>query len=287
MNKILNSKSIAVISIAVAGLFVSFAFLQEDRVDAEIFVEQNGIAKAVIIDQLSDEIPNEFFQQKATGYLEEAGYKVDIITTKDITVDFYKNLPKMNYDYVVIRTHGATDDTNSDVVLFTGEKYTESKYTIEQLSGYVKRATPLLELSFQVLSSEESKWVQVNDTYKVLRTTAKPVDNSKNEFFAISSKLVDEQMVGKFQDTIFLLGGCSTLANPSMAEALVKRGASTVVGWSDTIGAWDNDMILLQLLEETLINEMKIDNAVELIMQKNDFMRDRVYNGILTSYSLS
>jgi len=37
---------------------------------------------AAIIDQLNDLIPNKRYQQKALGYLEDAGYDVDIYTTK-------------------------------------------------------------------------------------------------------------------------------------------------------------------------------------------------------------
>ena len=40
---------------------------------------QDKILRAVIIDQLSEEIPNENFQKKAIKIFEDAGYKVDLV----------------------------------------------------------------------------------------------------------------------------------------------------------------------------------------------------------------
>jgi len=51
------------------------------------------IKKAVIIDQLYQDFPNESFQQNATKLLTDGGYEVDLFTTADITIDFYKELP--------------------------------------------------------------------------------------------------------------------------------------------------------------------------------------------------
>jgi len=79
---------------------------------------------AAIIDQLHDSIPNESFQQKAQQHLENAGYDVDIYTTQDITVDFYKKLPSMNYKFIYIRTHSlGVQELQNSTFLFTGEKY--------------------------------------------------------------------------------------------------------------------------------------------------------------------
>ena len=131
---------------------------------------------------------------------------MDIFTTESVTVDFYKKLPTMNYQYVVVRTHGASEKSgDKSITLFTGERYTEEKYIQEQLFGHVKKATPLLERFYQSSSHEPSDWVQVNDTYRYLRTPANTFDDTKDAYFAISPKFVKESMVGKFAGTIFLL----------------------------------------------------------------------------------
>lgn len=228
----------------------------------------NGPPKALIIDQLYDEMPNNIFHTKATQFLETAGYTVDIVTTQNVTVDFYKELPKMNYKYVVVRTHGA--EKTNDVVLFTGEKYSEEKYIHEQLLGQVKKAAPLLERAFHVSNDDGSEWIIVNETTRYKVTRANPITESSNEYFAISSDLVRHGMKGKFDDTIFLLGGCNTLSNPSLAKSLTDRGASLVVGWDDTVSNSDNDSALLFFLEKSLVEKTEYEQVLkDLLEYKN------------------
>lgn len=254
--------------VVVAAIGASIFLLQEG--DAQ-YNTYTGPPKALIIDQLYDDMPNKYFHEKATEYLEMGGYETDIVTTKDITVDFYKELPKMNYKYIVIRTHGA--ETIEDVVLFTGERYNEENYISEQLFGQVKKAAPLLEVAYQVIDDGgSSQWIIINETHKYLKTPAKRTATAKNEFFAISPLLVSQAMKGKFDDTVFLLGGCNTLSNPSLAKALIGRGASVVVGWDNTVGNYDNDRVLLETLRNTFEKNMEVNEAVNSIRLQYDNM---------------
>ena len=250
-------------SIVAVTFVVSILLIQNG--DAENLV-YDGPPKAAIIDQLYDEMPNEIFHQRATEYLEAAGYEVDIFTTKDVTVDFYKNLPTMNYKLVVIRTHGTETNSGDDVVLFTGERYTDDKYITEQLLGQVKKATPLLEIIYRANDNSSSEWIIVNDTYRYLKSPADQSERAQNEFFAISPKLV-ESMNGKFQDTIFILGGCDTMSNPSMSNALIEKGSSGVFGWDDTVGSTDNDNFILFFLRFHLVEGYAIDQTMEKIQK--------------------
>lgn len=221
-----------------------------------------GPPRAVIIDQLNDELPNAFFHQKATEYLETAGYKVDIVTTKDVTVDFYKNLPEMNYKIVVVRTHGADNSQGNTVVLFTGEKYQEEKYITEQLFGQVTKAAPILEVAYKPADDNESNWVIVNDTYRYLKSSALKEEKADDAYFAISPKLVSDSMNGRFDGTIFVLGGCNTLTNPSLSNSLLKRGASAVIGWDNKVGNTDNDGAILFFLDSYLVQGLDIEKSL-------------------------
>jgi len=199
---------------------------------------------AVIIDQLHDTIPNVYFQEKATQYLELAGYQVDITTTQDITVDFYKNLPSMNYKYIVIRTHGLEDtENNKATYLFTGEKYDINKYISEQLSGQLGKGAPIYE---------QERYL-IEDDINALE---------ESMYFLVGSKWVDELMVGDFPDSVILIGGCESLRNKDLATSLIMRGASDVIGWDRTIGSIENDRIMLAFLEKTLVDNEKIEDAV-------------------------
>ena len=199
---------------------------------------------AVIIDQLHDTIPNVYFQEKATQYLELAGYEVDITTTQDITVDFYKNLPSMNYKYIVIRTHGLEDtENNKATYLFTGEKYDINKYISEQLSGQLGKGAPIYE---------QERYL-IEDDINALE---------ESMYFLVGSKWVDELMVGDFPDSVILIGGCESLRNKDLATSLIMRGASEVIGWDRTIGSIENDRIMLAFLEKTLVDNEKIEDVV-------------------------
>jgi hypothetical protein len=280
-SKIINVKTLVVLSIAIATLFVSISFLQEEKVDAQN-LETNAIPKAAIIDQLSEEIKNDYFTQVGVSYLEIAGYSVDVYTTNDVTIDLFKRLPEMGYKIVIVRTHGTADTNNQKSLLFTGERYSEDKYPSEQLLGQVERATPVLELTYE--PDYEREWTVFNDTYRILKSPAKVTDNTQDEYFAIGSKFVDEQMRGKFPDTIFLLGGCNTGKNPSLAESLIARGASYVVGWDDTVGAYENDAVMLEIISTAFINKGDFAQTVESVRdQYNQY--EHPFDGKLVYFS--
>ena len=96
-----------------------------------------------------------------------------------------------------------------------------------------------------------------------MTTVANPVKEAKDEYFAISSDLVNHAMNGRFDDTIFLLGGCNTLSNPSLAKSLTDRGASLVLGWDNTVSNGDNDFALLSFLRGTLQEDSNTKQALK------------------------
>ena len=262
-----NAKIIVPIFVLVFVIF-AISSLHNDGITTQELENQDKIPRAVIIDQLYEEIPNENFQKKAIEIFEEAGYDVDLVAGQNVTVDFYKNLPSMNYKYIVLRSHAiAKQNSDSPVILFTGEKYSTEQYITEQLFGHIMRAAPLGTREFNAEVPQDN-WVTVNSTYRYYEQPAKFESYAENEFFAISPKLVDELMVGQFPSSTILLGGCSTLSNPSMAKSLIKRGASEIVGWDDLVGSLENDRALLAVLEETVTNNVKVEDAVNSHMEK-------------------
>ncbi len=200
--------------------------------------------RAVIIDQIHDDIPNYKLQTDATRMLEDAGYQVDLYTTKDITVDFYKKLPSMNYHFILIRTHGGEGNPDEEYPtrLFTGEKYDAGKYTLDQISGQVGYGEPYYA-----------------GYEKELEKRKENPDDGK--YFTIGSKLVKEGMVGTFPDSIIIVGGCQTARSHDLMESLINRGASHVLGWDSTIIARDNDKAMSMLLEDLLVNKVTLFDA--------------------------
>ena len=221
------------------------------------------VTKAAIIDQLYHDKPNEYYQQRTLQYLEEAGYEVDIFITEDITVDFYKNLPSKNYEFIVIRTHSIASGTvEPSPSLLTGEIYSEKKYIREQLFGQVGKAVPFLFTELEEIGS----LVLSNQTY-----------------FTVGSNYVDKIMEGQFPGSIIILGGCDTSSDPLLAESLLSRGASAVIGWDGLITSYDNDRAIIGLLNAILENDVEAKTAVESIMK--DFNYNSKYTPKLQYYS--
>jgi hypothetical protein len=265
MKKIFFGLGIVLVSVIAVGGTI-FAYNVSEPI--EEVTSQNQIPKAAIIDQLYSDIPNENFHELAIEYLEGAGYEVDIFNTEQVTVDFYKKLPSMNYDFVIIRSHGAADKTDQDsVTLFTGEKYQEDKYISEQLFGHAKRVTPVYAVTYDT-TEDNSEWVIVNDTYRERSSPVNIDASSSEEYFAITPKLIDQAMEGKFSGTTFVLAGCSTMKSSSMAESLVRLGASEVVGWDGDVVSAQNDMVVLGLLEELFVSKVTMSEAIDSVMDK-------------------
>jgi len=206
--------------------------------------------KAVILDQLNNDLPNYFFQDRAQEYLELAGYTVDLFTTDDLTVEFYKNLPTMDYDFIIFRTHGAGGGYLESSFLFTGEPYSQTKYVQEQIFEQIRPGVPIVDYEHEIVDADKIGEVEYD------------------MFFTIGSEMIDDLMVGEFQDTVILIGGCDALRNTDLSEALLRRGASNVIGWNGIISSVVNDRAMLVFLEELLINEVKINDAIKSVSDK-------------------
>jgi len=91
----------------------------------QTFQLQAGIIdQAVIVEGFNPDFAN-----PVTNILEEAGYIVDYYKGEEVTVEFYKNLPKYGYSIIIIRTHSRPTG------ICTGEQYEKTKHVSEQLNG--------------------------------------------------------------------------------------------------------------------------------------------------------
>jgi hypothetical protein len=177
---------------------------------------------------------------------EDAGYEVDLVVTDDITVDFYKELPTMDYEFIVLRSHSlAIYGDKPSSWIFTGEKYDSGRYTQEQLYGILSPGVPFRQGQISHMTQGDAKGERL---------------------FMLGSKMIDEMMTGQFPGTHIILGGCDTLSHGFLAEALVKRGASSVVGWNGLVELSDNDAVMLSLLDAIFNENLEMDDAVEKVM---------------------
>jgi hypothetical protein len=212
--------------------------------------------KAALVDQIALTNPNPDFTGQALAYLKEAGFSVDVYAGEEITIEFYRTLPAKGYKLILIRTH-STNILNEKipggpVFLFTSEIYDKSRYVKEQLANRIGRA--------KLLYDEDS-----------------PL------YFAIVSGFVRHDMVGRFDDTLIIIGGCQSLGTPDLAQAFIDRGAAAVVGWNEWVDLSHNDEALLHLLRGLTREKLTLEQAVRKTM--NEIGSDPAYESILTYLS--
>ncbi len=170
MNKvsILSITLLASITLAIPNVYAEeggffdwlmnlFGWSEENEpVTSEIVTEDettSKIRKAAIIDQLDRDLPNPHYQNKTMSYFIQAGYDVDLYTTEDITVDFYNELPSMDYEFIVFRTHSlAIYGKNLSEWIFSGEKYSNKVHISETLSGQLSPGVPFIVTDDQTIS---------------------------------------------------------------------------------------------------------------------------------------
>lgn len=204
--------------------------------------------RAAIIDQVGLTYPNPRFVELATAMLEAAGYQVDVYAGREITVEFYKNLATRGYRLVVFRTHSSDVGPTREIGLFTSEVYREDRWVVEQLRGRLAYGHTIPEAGGPA-------------------------------YFAVVPAFVEKEMRGRFDDALLIIGGCESLATPQLAQAFLKRGASMVVGWDNTVDVSYNDQAILRLLLAVVGEKASVPEAIRRTMI--EIGPDPVYNSRL------
>ncbi len=204
----------------------------------------SGPPRAVIVDQLALTQPNPDFAEAATKTLEQAGYTVDYYPGEEVTVDFYRSLPTLGYDLVILRAHSGLiqeEGREQDAFLFTSEPYGQTKHLKEQ------EARRLIVGAYRTDYPEDGS-IELRDLPR---------------YFGVPAEFIESSMEGSFDGATVIVMGCSGLASDSLAQALVERGAKDVVSWDGLVSAEHTDTVTERLLELVVLNGLSIEEAVE------------------------
>jgi hypothetical protein len=225
--------------------------------------------RAAIVDQLGLNEPDAEFVQSARSTLEQAGYTVDYYPPEQVTVDFYRSLPKQKYSLIVFRVHIARFDEASltmddpqrrqamidafgqSVFLFTSEQYDSSKYSDDRQN---------LRL-FQVRNLTGT-----GDT----------------RYFGITPHFIVDSMQGDFSKTVVLLMGCDGLLFDGTAKAFVDKGAQAVVGWNSLVSGPHTDRATESLLQKLVPQKLSLGEAVK--RTNSEVTPEPAYNNALKIY---
>lgn len=198
-------------------------------------------AKAAIIDQLYLIESNPIFIAEATAILESYGFAVDLWQGEDITVEFYRELPKRDYKLIVLRVHSglllileeSKVEPLEKTYLFTGEKYTTTKYISEQLTDKVSNA----------LMSEDYPLV-----------------------FAVNSEFIRKDGKGNFDNTAVIVMGCESYYLDDMTAAFIDKEASVYIGWNTIVSLEYVDKATLDLLDNLCTDNMTVAKGIAKTM---------------------
>jgi hypothetical protein len=193
---------------------------------------------AAIIDQLSVLNSNQTFLKQTTQELEDYGFEVDLYQGEEITIDFYRSLPQMDYKLIIFRAHSGLLSGEEGVVeittLFTNEAYSETKHVKEQLANRVAKAR---------------------------------IDTKHPMVFSIKDSFVTKSMEGDFNDTVIIMMGCSCIAINDLAQAFIDKGASSYLAWHATVGLGYVDQATQYLLQQLCGERATVAEAVHNTME--------------------
>ena len=210
-------------------------------------------ARAAIIDQLYTLQPNPAFIHETTQKLEDFGFEVDVYRGNDVTVALYRKLPTYGYKLIIFRVHsgllGVDPRVTNRTWLFTAEPYSKTRHVTEQLTDQVTYAK----------TRDDAPWI-----------------------FAISAKFISWSMEGQFANTAIIMMGCDCLHFKDLAQAFIRKGASTYIAWDVSVILGYVDDATTTLIEKLCSEELTIAAAVAQTMDEKG--PDPDYGAVLKYY---
>jgi hypothetical protein len=193
--------------------------------------------RAAIVDQVSENDPNNTFCTTVTNLLTDAGFNVSYFNWENVTVPFYEYLLEGgNYGIIIFRVHSALEVSAPILDFFTSEEYSPIK--LDQYSNY----RGLLDLAEYLVP---------------LGQTQEP----GKYYFAITPSFVER--FGNFHQSIIIAMGCSGLNVSSMAQAFIDKGAKAYIGWTNIVLPNHTDSYTAKFLGMFLGQNQTLANSIE------------------------
>ena len=165
--------------------------------------------RAVLIDPLSETLPDSYFVQTTTTLLTSAGYLVDYYGPNNSTVQLFQDLPLKGYGLVIIRAH-------TSPAIFTGEPYSSTKYVLEQLTDQLEDGTASMT-GFRFAITDQFVRLSMHGTFK--------------------------------NSIIVNMGCSGLAPDRQMAAAFLDKGAGAYVGWDGAVSVTHTDAGIVSFVQ--------------------------------------
>jgi hypothetical protein len=192
-----------------------------------------NVPRAAILDGLYDTESNSTLTDSMVQCISNAGYKVDLFRGTNVTIDLFRNIG--GYKILILRLH-STIHTDGFLYIFSGEKYTESKYVNEQLTGAVRKGYTFNE--------------------------------SETPYFVLNAVFLGNNNPIGLNGTIIILTGCNGTATPYVIQRFFERGAKAYVSWDGYVGLSHSDEVTLRLVRAMYSEGLSPKEAVEKVMRE-------------------
>ncbi len=206
-----------------------------------------SVGGVTIVDSFYSTTPS--FTDEAVGYVRSQGLKVSVYKDKNITVDFYKKLPKYSNSILVLRLHSGTRNaTGTPTYLFTTQLYNPTDYLWEQMGGVI------------------------------MAGKTSPNDPDEKPVFTVGPQFIT-MLEGQFNDTIVILSSCYGLTTADLATEFINKGVKAFISWDDKVSLFHTDRASTLLLKLLIENKMTVSEAVATVM--NNIGPDAEYKSSL------
>ena len=211
-------------------------------------VPEPPIGGVTIIDSFYSTTPR--FTDEAVNYIKSQGLKVNTYKEKNITVDFYKKLPRYSNSILLLRLHSGTRNaTGTPTYLFTTQLYNPTDYFWEQMGGVI------------------------------MAGKTSPTDPNEKPVFTVGPQFITTMLEGQFNDTIVILSSCYGLTTADLATEFIKKGVKAFISWDDRVSLFHTDRASTLLLKLLIENKMTVSEAVASVM--NSIGPDPDYKSVL------
>lgn len=199
-------------------------------------------AKAVILDGLYVDSPNTAFSQSLENYLSNAGFKVDVFEGENVTIDLLMNIA--GYKLLILRLHSAVH-SDGFLYVFSGEKYSQSRYGAEQVHGSVRKG-----ITFE-----------------------------GKEFFAINAVFLAVNNPSGLNGSTIVFMGCNGTNDALSIRRLFDKGVKAYIGWNGYVDLSYSDRAILTLARDLYVDKMTVKDSVEEVMR--EVGPDPLYKSVL------
>jgi hypothetical protein len=216
--------ALGLLLLSACALLVNWSFAPQQ---SQLYTNVN-VPRAAILDGLWDTEPNSTLIESMVQYLSNAGYPVDVFRGTNVTIDLLRNIG--GYKILILRLH-STINTDRFLYLFSGEKYTESKYAADQLAGTVRKAYTFNE--------------------------------SEPPYFALNAVFLGSNKPDGLNGTTVILTGCNGTATPYVIQRFFQKGIKAYISWNGYVDLSHSDEAALDLVRAMYSRGLSPEEAVE------------------------